>query len=499
VTVDAPPPRADAASAATVRALLERAHYSREGIQGVLGASGDVLSRKGERPVHLRRLSGEGPLDAMIRLFLLDVVVEPRDAERALGTEELEALAALGMVLEQDGGLLGAVRLVPHGLVLVASDLPDKEGVHPDHVAGVHRPSVTLADLTVRRDVARALDMGTGCGIQALLAAQHAERVVATDVNERALAFAELNAALNDLKNIETRAGSFFEPVEGETFELVVSNPPYVISPEIAYVFRDSGLGRDRVSERLVGELPGFLEEGAFGTIMASWIQEGDEPSTRPRAWLEGKQCDVWILHTGVEDALTTAAAWNRDLETDEERYAEAMDRWTGYFREERIDALAYGSIILRRRSGDANWVRSRELPNEPRERPSEHVERLFTGPDAVERLATDEVVAASRIELVEGATLERQLRRGADGWLESADITLSVGIPFSAELDGFTAMFLAQLDGSHPVGEIVTALAREHDAPEERLLASGAEIVRELLRDGFAVVSAIDSGTPAS
>jgi hypothetical protein len=482
-----------------VRALLERAGYARDGIADVLGASGDVLSRKGERPVHLRRLPGEGPLDVLIRLFLLDVAVEPDHAERELGTDEVAALAALGMVREQDGGLLGAVRLVPHGVVFVVSDLPDKEGLNPDHVAGVHRPSITLADLTVRRDVARALDMGTGCGVQAVLAAQHAGHVVATDVNERALAFAELNAALNGLDNIETRAGSFFEPVEGEKFELVVSNPPYVISPETAYVFRDSGLGRDRVSERLVGELPGFLEEGAFGTIMASWIQEGDDPSVRPRSWLENKGCDAWILHTGVEDPLTTAAAWNRDLETDEERYAEAVDRWTGYFREEGIDALAYGSIILRRRSGAANWVRSRELPNEPRERPSEHVERLFTGPDAAERLTTDEAVAAARVQLVEGATLERQLRRGTDGWLESADITLSVGIPFSAELDGFTAMFLAQLDGSHPVGEIVTALAREHDAPEERLLASGAEIVRELLRDGFAVVTDIDSRPPAS
>ena len=482
-----------------MRDLLGRAGYSRDGIQELLGVSGDVLSRKGDRPVHLRRLPGTGPLDTLVRLFLLDVSVEVGDAERELGTEELEALGTLRLVHEGEGGVQGAVRLVPHGAILVASDLPDEQGLHPDHVAGVHRPSVTLADLTVRRRVDRALDMGTGCGIQALLTAQHAGQVVATDVNERALAFADLNAALNGLDNIETRAGSFFEPVAGETFELVVSNPPYVISPETAYVFRDSGLGRDRVSERLVDELPGFLEEGAFGTIMASWIQEGDDPSTRPRGWLEGKGCDAWILHTGVEDPLTAAAAWNRDLEPHEQRYADAIDRWTGYFHEEGIGALAYGSIVLRRRSGGANWIRSRELPNEPRERPREHVERLFTGPDAAERLATDEAAADARVELVEGATLERMLRRGTDGWLESASLTLAVGIPFSAELDGFTAMFLAQLDGSYPVGEIVAALAREHDASEERLLASGTEIVRELLRDGFAVVTAIDSQTPAS
>ncbi len=140
--------------------------------------------------------------------------------------------------------LRGTVRLVPQGDLLIASDLAG-EGGRADHVAGVHRPSVTLSDLTVRRPVERALDMGTGCGIQALLAAGHAERVVATDVNERALAFTALNAALNGVENVELRAGSFFEPVAGERFGLVVSNPPYVISPEASFLFRDSGLGRD--------------------------------------------------------------------------------------------------------------------------------------------------------------------------------------------------------------------------------------------------------------
>ncbi len=274
------------------------------------------------------------------------------------------------------------VRLVPHGDIAVASDLADTAADRrADHVAGLHRPSVTLADLTVRRPVRTALDVGTGCGIQALLASRHAERVVATDVNERALAFAALNARLNSADNIEFRLGSFFEPVEDETFGLVVCNPPYVISPETAYVFRDSGLGRDRVSERLVGELPGHLEEEGFGTIMVSWIAVGEEPTARPRGWLAGNGCDAWILHTGVEDPLATAAGWNAELSPDETRYGAAVDRWLGYFRDEEIEAIAYGSIILRRRSGGVNWVRDKELPNEPRERPAEHVLRLFTGP----------------------------------------------------------------------------------------------------------------------
>jgi methylase of polypeptide subunit release factors len=132
--------------------------------------------------------------------------------------------------------------------LLIASDHAGAAEMHADHVPGVHRPSVALAHLTVRGEGERALDLCTGNGIQALLLAAHAERVVATDVNVRALAYATFNAALNGADNIETRPGSFFEPVEGEEFDLIVANPPYVVSPESAYLFRDGGMSGDGVS-----------------------------------------------------------------------------------------------------------------------------------------------------------------------------------------------------------------------------------------------------------
>ena len=290
--------------------------------------------------------------------------------------------------------------------------------------------------------------------------------------------------------NIEFRLGSFFEPVEDETFGLVVCNPPYVISPETAYVFRDSGLGRDRVSERLVGELPGHLEEEGFGTIMVSWIAVGEEPTARPRGWLAGNGCDAWILHTGVEDPLATAAGWNAELSPDETRYGAAVDRWLGYFRDEEIEAIAYGSIILRRRSGGVNWVRDKELPNEPRERPAEHVLRLFTGPDLSDRLADDSALAAQRIALAGGAVIESRIRRDADGWSESVDVTLAIGIPFSAELDRSTADLLVQLDGNRPLGEVLDAFAHDRGAPAERVRAGGLRLARQLIELGFAVPS---------
>ena len=79
--------------------------------------------------------------------------------------------------------------------------------------------------------MARALDVGTGCGVQALHATRHADAVVATDVSARALAFARLTLALNGARAVDLRQGDLLEPARGEQFDLVVSNPPFVITP----------------------------------------------------------------------------------------------------------------------------------------------------------------------------------------------------------------------------------------------------------------------------
>ena len=229
----------------------------------------------------------------------------------------------------------GAARLVPHDELLIASDHAGGAEAHADHVPGVHRPSVALAHLTVRGQGERALDLCTGNGIQAILLAAHAERVVATDVNERALAYAAFNAALNGVGNVETRAGSFFEPVEGEQFDLVVANPPYVVSPESAYLFRDGGMsGRRRLRARRASRRRPRSRPGAFACVLIAWALDPDDPAERPRDWLEGSGCDAFLLHTSTDDPIETATVWNRDLLDRPEAYAEALDRWLAYYRE---------------------------------------------------------------------------------------------------------------------------------------------------------------------
>ena len=215
--------------------LLRAAGYEAQRIQERLATGDQLLARSPELPAYLRRLGDADELAVLLRLFLLGVPVTRAAARRSSSARELRArLAGAGLLVDDGEAVHGAARLVPHDELLIASDHAAADEEHADHVPGVHRPSVALAHLTVRGDGERALDVCTGNGIQAILLAAHAEHVVATDVNPRALAYAAFNAALNGVGNVETRHGSFFEPVEGERFDLVVANPPYVVSPESA-------------------------------------------------------------------------------------------------------------------------------------------------------------------------------------------------------------------------------------------------------------------------
>ena len=170
---------------------------------------------------------------------------------------------------------------------------PNRVGA--DHVLGISSASTSLAQLTIRQPVERALDLGTGCGVQALHLARHARRVVATDVNARALWITGLNAALNEAPNVEVRDGSFFEPVAGEAFDLIATNPPFVISPATGerLVYRDSGLPGDRVVEDIVRAAPAHLAPGGWCQVLANWVVARGRPwEERLAGWVEG--CDAW-------------------------------------------------------------------------------------------------------------------------------------------------------------------------------------------------------------
>ena len=415
----------------------------------------------------------------LIRLFLLGVPVARERLDELVGADLRARLAQSGLLVDEGDAVRGAARIVPHDELLIASDHSSAEE-HADHVPGVHRPSVALAHMTVRGTGERALDLCTGNGIQAILLAAHAKSVVATDVNARALAYADFNVALNGAGNVETRLGSFFEPVDGEQFDLVVANPPYVVSPESAFLFRDGGLRGDAVSEHVVRRAPESLAPGGFASLMIAWALDPDDPMERPRSWLEGSGCDAFLLHTATDDPIETAAVWNRELADQPDAYADAIDRWLDYYRELGIEQLAYACLVLRKRAdGRDGWFETLELPRAGLRPAGRHVRQLF---DTHDRLAAVDGLLDRRLRVVDDAVVTQEMRFGDAHWeSQSLTLRLDAGLPFSAELDPQTARIVRELDGSKTLGTTLASVFEDDDERE-----TGAALARQMLAVGF-------------
>jgi hypothetical protein len=434
---------------------------------------------------------GDDAFGTLAKLFLLGADV---DAGRVAGAIPLDLprLEATGLLEIAGTRVTATARLAPHGDYYVVSDWSADADTPFDFVPGVQSPSVTLAKLAVRRRVARVLDLGTGCGVQALLAAKHAEQVLATDVNPRALGFAAFNARLNAIDNVELRLGNAFEPVAGERFDLIVANPPYVISPDTSYAYRDSDLPADELCRRIVADAPAFLEVGGFAHVLVSWAHAGDDEWAPPlREWVAGGECDAWLLHYRTNDPLTHAASWLRPLgETDLAAYEEAIDRWTSHLRELGVDAVGYGAVVLRRRASGPAWIREDPLPLDRLEPAGEHTLRVFAAQDLLER-ASDAQLLDTRLALTPEHRLEQRLEATAGGFEVQAQILeLTDGLRFTVGIDRHTASLLPYLDG-RPVREALAAAEAtfELEADERAAYTSAAlPVVRRLLALGFLV-----------
>ena len=439
--------------------------------------------------VHERRLGGDA-FARLVKLFLLGLPLETSAAEDALRRVDLDRLERAGWLQRDTDGVRATVKLVPHGDLLIASDR-DAAGTTPANwVAGIHPPSVTLGKLTVRTPVARALDVGTGNGVQALLASHHAESIVGTDVNARALAFGALNAALNGVSNVELREGSYFQPVEGEEFDLITCNPPYVISPESSYAYRDSGLSGDTVSRQVVQEAPRHLREGGFAHLLISWAHAPDDWETPLRSWVEGQGCDALLLYFGSDDPVTHATQWLRPVA--DESFNASFTEWLDYLERLGIEAIAHGAVILRRRQAGHNWTRQERVSLDRLEQASDHLLRLFESQDHLDTLDDDRSLLEDTFALVDKHRLEQTLTF-TDGAAESRGTVLSLeeGLGFRIGLDEHTAHLLPLLDGSRPLREALAERTTDMGLGEQdsrRFEQAALPVVRRLVELGFLV-----------
>lgn len=375
---------------AKLRADLGRAGWSVDGVADLLSPMAlAAMERDQLTPAALELEENEAPASVLTRLFVLAQPVAAPLVGQTLPTLGVVGAVELGLLEgPDDGGLVRAiVDLRPHSAELpvfdegnevvgtpahhwwIASDLSQAQtGLPPkeDHVLGIASATTNLLGLTMRQKVGSALDLGCGCGILALYLACHANRVVATDISARACWFTRFNADLNEV-DLEVRRGSLFDPVAGEKFDLITSNPPFVITPQsvrerVNLEYRDGGMERDSLIPLVIKQAVHHLQPGGALQMLANWEISGDATdwAKRPARWVEeaaeplvahGRTVEAWVVQRDLVDAAQYAQWWMRDAlgeAVEASSWAGEYKEWLRDFRGANVGHVGLGFVALR-------------------------------------------------------------------------------------------------------------------------------------------------------
>ncbi len=485
-------PRLTGDGAARLREALAKAQYTVDSVTDLLGPVASAALDRNETTPGRRATAGGSPLETLTRLWPLQLPVPRSAVEAVLPFSEL---VDGGLLAVEDDTVRARVDVRPYaddaGDWWVVSDLtPGLDGrvepVPDDHVLGVNAASSTLAQLTVRTPARRALDLGTGCGVQALHLARHCDAVVATDVSARALAFAELTAQLNEL-DVDLRAGSLYDPVADEKFDLITSNPPFVVSPGGRHVYRDSGLPGDELSRRVVVDGAARLTEGGTLQVLANWMHvSGQEWRDRIEAWVAETGCDAWVIQREVQDPAAYVELWLRDAgDTARPDYVARYDEWLGWFETQRVEGIGFGWVMLRA-AGAANPTSRVEDWPHPVEQPlGPAVAAYFDRVTGLRTLVRDDDLLAARLRVGDDVVQEQI---GPPGSEDPAHIVLRQqrGVRRAVEVGTAEAALVGACDGSLPVGALVDAVAAVLGVDARSLRSDLLPRIRQFVADGY-------------
>lgn len=492
---------------ARLRADLDAVAFSSETIRAAWGVQADDAFGRGIRVAATRALGDRtDALAVLARLFVLGVAQPTTQVAAAVVTLGLEGLEALG-VARVDGDLVHPLCLIrPQSYVddngmgewLVASDLDELAlgGALPDdHVLGVGGASLTLAGLQLPTPAARVLDLGTGCGIQALRARRYTDEVVATDISVSALDYARFNALLGDVSGITTRLGSLFEPVAGERFERIVSNPPFVITPRTddvpAYDYRDGGMQGDDLVAAVFAGVGEHLTDGGVAQFLGNWeYRWGEDGLDRVRSWVKASPVplDAWIIEREQLDPVEYASLWIRDGGTvaGSAEHERLLGAWLDDFAHRNVTKIGFGYVLLRRAVGEPTLHRyervSTPIPSEGSL--GSYLAQGLAAHDQLAKLSDDDL--AGLVLMTAPDVSEARHHMPGQEAPTVIELRQGTGLGRSLSIDPALAGLIGACDGELTVGVISSAIAQIMDVDATALRGDLLPRVRELLIDGF-------------
>ena len=475
---------------------IARVGYSETAVRERLGLQ-DVadLQWRGLPMYREERLVERDPLALAIELFLLQGTLPVDELDRLLPASDRHVLIRSGLLaVDQTGRGRARASLFPVGDRLIFSDHAWPELPHPGHipvprdqVMWVGLDSRHLARSTVRRPVRAALDLCTGSGIHALLAAAHSQQVLAIDINPRAACCTRFNARALGAANIAVVVGDLFEPMRGQRFDLITANPPFVPSPVDALRYRDGGRSGEDILKRIVSGLPHHLAPGGVAHVVTELGERDDEPLVdRVREWLAGASMDIYLLRLGEHTAAKYAIGHAKGDSYEE--FLASVQAWANNLRAQGFQRVASALISFQWSDPVCGppWERSEESPPPQRAAGAEIeavflAERMTRQPDLRQILMRGWLRRAGPVALLDARVLGSELRAKTKATLLGQALTIE------HRLEPIEREVLNRLDGRTAMPELLR-VSRDLDAGEEGVLEAVRLLLgRRLVRIDFA------------
>jgi predicted RNA methylase len=434
------------------------------------------------------KLQDRTPLNLLLRWFYLSSRLTADDIAESIPEWFLE-VACASKILRKEGNHFIPLVFLGHFMGhWIASDQTARfDAAEPNFVLWPNNTTQFLRNFTVQRPSRATLDLGTGNGAQALGAALFSEKIVGTDLNARALEFADFNAKLNGIEKVEWVYGDAFAPVKGRKFDLIVSNPPFFIGPSNHFLFCDNSMELDQFCRHCAREGAMHLEEGGYLQMLCEWVEtKGQRWQDRVEEWFEGTGCDAWVVHGQMRTADQYAFDRLRELSKGHDIDTAVYQSYADYFRERNVEAVHNGLIAMRKRFGH-NWHLMESVGNIANQPFGDLVYRRFAGIDFLSANPSAEQMLAIRPKLPPHILLDQTLRRAEDGW-DNVSLTLKLarGVPCTFSLQQQVAEFVSQFDGKRALGDLVKGMSAQVKAPPETVEKECVQLVRKLIENGF-------------
>jgi carbamoyltransferase len=432
------------------------------------------------------KLFAREPLECAIDIFLLQGALSQKELDLLFDEEGQKTLCGCGVLSSRGDRWVSNLSCYPVGGGFIVSDHawpklphPGQRDVPHNQVMYIGTDSRWLAHATVRRELDSALDLCTGSGIHAVLTSRHAKRVVAVDINQRAVECTAFNAYLVGAQNVEAVCGDLYEKLGDERFELITANPPFVPSPVDELGYRDGGNDGESVQRRIVEELPSRLSFGGIAQIVTELGElESELLTDRLRSWLNGAPLDILVLRLRTHSAANYAISHASGDDSYEEFFT-SVDEWATNLSSQGYTHIS--SVLIAFKWSDPSC-------GEPWERIED-----VTPPSADMWYAIEEIFAAERLSRLSNLreVLEsRKIRRlGNIGLLEGSQLGNTAGMKAQAQLLGAPLAIGKWLDATELnillalyAPKSLSELVAEFGGNEELLL----DKLRLLIRSGF-------------